>query len=234
MLVTVGTQRTPSPIISTMAQRKRHARATDVERILKSLEPTPKDSSEGKSLVLTIGLPGSGKSTFCRRLRPLVNAVILESDALRHQRFGRPSYSASESRRLFQAIHGAARALLAEGSNVIVDATNLEEAHRRPLYAIAAEAQAKLVLLHFSADEEVIAARLEGRAQNRDSLDNSTAGYDVYQAMSGRLEAPLQQHFKIDTSDSIATEAVLSQVAEACRAGPSAAAGSAVMGRSGA
>jgi len=217
-----------------MAQRRRQARETDVERILKSLASIPKDSSEGKSLVLTIGLPGSGKSTFCRRLRPLVNAVILESDALRHQIFGRPSYSASESRLLFQAIHEAARALLAEGNNVIVDATNLEEAHRRPLYAIAAEAQATLVLLHFSANEEVVAARLEGRAQNRDALDNSTAGYDVYQAMSGRLEAPLQQHFKIDTSDSLATETALRQVAEACRAEPSAAAGSVVMGRSGA
>jgi predicted kinase len=214
-----------------MAQRRRQARETDVERILKSLASIPKDSSEGQSLVLTIGLPGSGKSTFCRRLRPLVNAVILESDALRHQLFGSPSYSASESRRLFQAIHETAGVLLAGGSTVIVDATNLEEAHRRPLYAIAAEAKATLVLLHFSADEEVIAARLEGRAQNRDALDNSTAGYDVYQAMSRRIEAPLQQHFKIDTSDAFATEAVLRQVAEACRAEPSAKAGTMVMGR---
>jgi predicted kinase len=217
-----------------MAQRRRQARETDVERILKTLASIPEDSSEGKSLVLTIGLPGSGKSTFCRRLRHLVNAVILESDALRHQLFGRPSYTGSESRRLFQAIHEAAGVLLAEGNNVIVDATNLEEAHRRPVYAIAAQAEATLVLLHFSADEEVVAARLEGRAQNRDALDNSTAGYDVYQAMSGRLEVPLQQHFKIDTSDSFATETMLRQVADACRAKPSAPAGDVAMGRTGA
>jgi uncharacterized protein len=217
-----------------MAQRRRKARETDVDRILKSLASIPKDSSEGKSVVLTIGLPGSGKSTFCRRLAPVIDAVTLESDALRRQLFEHPSYSASESRRLFQAIHEVAGFLLAEGSNVIVDATNLEEAHRRPLYAIAAETQAALVLLHFSADQEVIAARLEGRAQNRDTLDNSTAGYNVYHAMSGRLEAPLQQHFKIDTSDSFATETMLRQIAEACHAKPRAQAGSVVTGRSGA
>jgi predicted kinase len=201
---------------------------------LESLPSLPRHPSEGKSLVLTVGLPGSGKSTFCRRLAPLVNAVILESDALRQQLFGRPSYSASESSCLFLAIHHAAGVLLAEGNNVIVDATNLEEAHRRPLYAIAAERQANLVLLHFSADEEVIAARLEGRSQNRDALDSSMAGHDVYQAMSGRLEAPLRQHFKVDTSDSFATEAMLRQVAEACRAKPSTQAGDVMIGRSGA
>jgi predicted kinase len=223
-----------SPIISTMAQRRRRARETDVARILESLPSLPQHHSEGKSLVLTIGLPGSGKSTFCRRLSPVIDAVLLESDALRRQLFGHPCYSASESRRLFQAIHEAAGVLLARGSNVIVDATNLEEAHRRPLYAIAAEAQATLVLLHFSTDEEVIAARLEGRAQNRDALDNSTAGYGVYQAMSGRLEAPQRQHFKVNTSDSFATETILRQVADACRAKPSAPAGDVVMGRTGA
>jgi predicted kinase len=217
-----------------MAQRRSKARKTDVERILEPLRSIPKDASEGKSLVLTIGLPGSGKSTFCRRLAPVIDAVILESDALRRQLFGHASYRASESRRLFQAIHEAAGFLLAEGNNVIVDATNLEEAHRRPLYAIAAETQATLVLLHFSADEEVIAARLEGRAQSRDALDNSTAGHDVYQAMSGRLEAPVQQHFKINTSDSFATEAALRQVAEACRAKLSTPNGDVVIGSTGA
>jgi predicted kinase len=183
--------------------------------------------------VLTIGLPGSGKSTFCRHLAQLVDAVILESDALRRLLFERLSYRPAESRRLFQAIHEAARALLAERRSVILDATNLEEAHRRPLYALASDAGATLILLYFSAPEAVIADRLQGRSQNPSGLDNSSAGYDVYQMMSGRLEAPLQQHFKIDTSDCHGTEMALQRVVAACRDRSAAPAGYAAMGSPG-
>ena len=47
---------------------------------------------------------------------------------IRRALFADPSYSKSESERVFDVVHGAAEARLASGTGVIVDATHLVEA----------------------------------------------------------------------------------------------------------
>ena len=61
------------------------------------------------------GLPGSGKSYFCRRLASRYPIARLESDALRKALFGQPTHSPEESRRLFAACHHVLDRLLAAG-----------------------------------------------------------------------------------------------------------------------
>jgi predicted kinase len=168
-------------------------------------------------LILLVGLPGSGKSTFARRLAAEIDAAVLESDALRVLLFGEPAYTAIESRRLFEAIRASSRELLEHGRSVIIDATNLREGDREGAYALADEAEARLLILRFTAAEPLILQRLAGRRDGVDPDDRSAAGPAVYRRLAETEEPVRRPHWTIDTSDAAATDAALHRVVEACR-----------------
>jgi predicted kinase len=183
----------------------------DVERVLAEAGPLP-PTRPRPALVMTAGLPGSGKSRFCRALRRRTGAVILESDALRRALFGEPDHSQSESRRLFAAIHGAIERLLKAGVHTIFDATNLAEWQREPVYAIAERTRARLVLVWLEAPQTVVRARLAGRRRRVDPEDSSAAGHAVYERMRAQVEEIRRPHRVIDTSQG--TRKALEAIAE--------------------
>ena len=170
--------------------------AADVNQVLAALGPLP--PPRGRPVLLVVsGLPGTGKSLFCRELRRRAGVAILESDALRKFFFTRPIYSSEESQRLFTTVHAAIERLLASGVSCVLDATNLKERHREPLYAIAEEQGAKLILVEVTAPPEVILRRLDGRTQ--DSADLSDAGLAVYERMRREVEEIPREHHVVDT-----------------------------------
>lgn len=168
-----------------------------VQRFLQALDPLPAPRPN-PALVVISGLPGTGKSQFARELRDRTGAVVLESDALRRLLVERPSYSWQESRRLFAAIHGVVERLLCEGMSVILDATNLAEAYRRPLYAIAEECNARLLLVEVTAPTEVARKRLAERVVAGGS--SSEADVAVYERMLTAREKIRREHFVVNTS----------------------------------
>ena len=171
----------------------------DVERILAEVGPLP-PARPRPALVITAGLPGSGKSRFCRGLRRRTGAVILESDALRRALFGKPDHSQPESRRLFAAIHAAIERLLRAGVHTILDATNLADWQREPVCAIAERTGARLILVWLEAPPVVVRGRLADRGRRIDPQDRSTAGPAVYQRMRAQVEEIRHPHRVVDTS----------------------------------
>ena len=179
--------------------------AGDAARILDSLRPLPPSRPPRRAtvwsrpaLAVVAGLPGSGKSRFCRDLAGRTPAAVLESDALRKLLFRRPVYSWAESARLFAAIHVVIERLLGDGISVILDATNLRERHRQPLYAIAEKLGAKLVVVEVVAPPETVLARLAERT----ATDNSSSDADiaVYLRMREEWEEIRREHIVVDTS----------------------------------
>jgi predicted kinase len=185
--------------------------AEDVERILAEVGPQP-PPRQRPALVMAAGLPGSGKSLFCRRLRRRTGAVILESDALRQVLFPQPDHSQAESRRLFRAIHVAIERLLQAGVHIILDATNLAEWQREPVYAIAERTGARLVLVWLQAPPRIVQARLANRRRGADAQGRSTAGLAVYERMRAQVEEIRRPHRVIDTSRG--TQEALDAIAE--------------------
>ena len=185
----------------------------DVERILAEVGPLP-PARPRPALVMTAGLPGSGKSRFCRALRRRTGAIVLESDALRRALFGEPDHSQPESRRLFAAIHAAIERLLRAGVHTIFDATNLAEWQREPVYAIAERTGARLILVWLEAPQVVVQGRLAGRRRRVDPQDCSTAGPAVYQRMRAQVEEIRRPHRVVDTSQGIqeALEAIAEEM----------------------
>jgi uncharacterized protein len=187
-----------------------------VARILEFIGATPATVAQ-PALILMAGLPGSGKSTFARRLAGATGATVLESDALRQLLFGGPTHQAAESRALFSAIFVAAGMLLRDGSSVIIDATNLKRSDRRPAHELASATGARLGIVQTKAPEAVILERLAWRAAGLDGGDHSLAGVAVYRQMAEEALPIIEEHREIDTSDERATDAALAGLTEELR-----------------
>lgn len=139
-------------------------------------------------LLVLVGPPASGKSTLARALAARCAAVVVQSDAVRKALVAQPTYSRDEHRRVFGVVHRRTYQALAAGRNVVVDATNLEERHRRVLYRIAAACGARLRIVRLVVPMAIARARLHRRATARDPRDLSDADWRVYQALAPRHE----------------------------------------------
>jgi len=177
-------------------------RSRDVEVLQAALPPLPEPLAR-PVLVVVVGLPGTGKSHFSRRLAERFPMAVLETDALRKALFGSPTYSAEESARLFRAVHALIESLLRRGIPVLLDATNLVEANREHLYHIADKTGARLILVRVEAPPEVVRERLARRQQDTHREDHSDAGWEVYQRMRQAVDPIRRQHYVVDTTRDI-------------------------------
>ncbi len=178
------------------------SKAPDAAILRKTLKQLPEPQIH-PALVVVSGLPGTGKSYFCRQLASRFPMVTLESDALRKALFPALSYNEEESIRLFKAIHEIIAELLSRGISVALDATNLEEKNREKLYSIAEKARAKLVMVRVEASPELIKQRLEERNKSLKRLDSSEADWSVYERMQPVSQKIGRPHFVVDTSGDI-------------------------------
>lgn len=178
-------------------------RDQDMEVLRASLPPGPESTARPVMVILS-GLPGSGKSYFGRRLVEQVPLLTLQSDGLRKILFPNPSYAEEESARLFDACHALIEDLLARGTPLLIDATNLVESHRERLYRAARQPGVLTVLVYLTAPREVAYRRLQRRSQGTAPEDNSDAGREVYDRMRSAVEPIRRGHLVVDTSKDIA------------------------------
>ena len=175
----------------------------DLARLRESLGSLP-EAFAVPAFVVVSGLPGTGKSFFCRQLAEKSSVYILESDTMRKTLFPSPDYSAEESSRLFAACHSLIQELLDKGVPLIFDATNLSESNREHLYRIADRAGAKLVLVRVEAPSGVVYQRLRARGNGASPEDKSDADWQVYRRMKPRVDKIERNHLVVDTSRDIA------------------------------
>jgi len=171
----------------------------DVERLRQSLKDLPQPQVE-PAFVMVSGLPGTGKSFFCRKLAERLPFLILSSDALRKILFPSPLYNEDENKRLFPACHALIEELLTKGIPITFDATNLLERHREYLYHAAEKTGARLILISIEAPPEVVRQRLLVREKGLAPQDDSQAGWEVYRRMKPRREKVSRNYFVVDTS----------------------------------
>ena len=177
--------------------------SSDARRLLVSLDGALPEPVLGPVLVVMSGLPGTGKSFFSRQLAERVPLAVLESDALRKVLVPSPFHTAKESARLFQAIHEVIDLLLKRPVSVVLDATSLAEAHREPLYRLAEEHHAHVMVVLMEAPPEMVRQRLEARGKLRLRQDHSDADWNVYQRMRPLQEPISRNHISVDSSGDI-------------------------------
>jgi protein phosphatase len=116
------------------------------------------------SLVVLVGAPGSGKSTFARR--HFAPEEILSSDAFRVQLSGDEA-NQEVSRAAFALLHEAVAERLAAGRLTVVDATNVSSRARQELLRHARTAAVPAIAVVIDLPARVVLARNAGRLERQ-------------------------------------------------------------------
>lgn len=175
---------------------------TDVDRILESVQPLPR-SRAWPALVAFVGPPGTGKSTLAHELAARTPLVVLCADDIRSLLAPQPDYSFEESQRVVRATRLAAGALLEQSIGVVLDAANLTEWERQPLYGLAERHHARLVIVQVTAPMNVVLSRLQEKALQPAAVGVVESPTDVYHRLAGRQEPINREHYTVDTSTDI-------------------------------
>ncbi len=153
-------------------------------------------------MMLTCGLPGTGKSTVARELAVPFEAQVLRSDVLRKRlagippnadaraEFGAGLYTPENVEHTYQVLLDEAISTLEGGRSVIVDASFSSAGRRRRFLEAAVRLGHPVLVVHLDLPEEVVRARLLAREQ--DSDEPSDAGVEVYEAARAKFESPEQ------------------------------------------
>jgi predicted kinase len=129
--------------------------------------------------------------------------VLVQTDAIRKDRYPRPTYSAKESAVIYAQAHRTIAVSLTAGRVVVFDATNLEELHRLTLYNLAERAGATLHLVWMWAPIELIARRLYQRGVAPDPDDRSDADWRIYARLARSAEPPRRPFIVLNSALSV-------------------------------
>jgi aminoglycoside phosphotransferase family enzyme/predicted kinase len=154
-------------------------------------------------LIVTHGLPGSGKSTFAQAALERLQAIRIRSDVERKRLFemnplddssshaGNDIYSADATRRTYTRLHELARDLLDAGFPVIVDAAFLKQDEREQFHALALSLSVPFVIVDMQASTATLNTRVTLRRHAAN--DASEADLGVLQMLQA-AQQPLLPH----------------------------------------
>lgn len=155
------------------------------------------------ALIITHGLPGSGKSVFAEAALERLQAIRIRSDVERkrlfglepladsHSQLGAGIYTADATRRTYTRLREVAREMLSAGFTVIVDAAFPRQSERAPFQQLADEMGAPFAIASIRASEATISGRVMQR--RRDASDASEADISVLQQVQA-VQQPLLPH----------------------------------------
>ena len=145
------------------------------------------------ALIITHGLPGSGKTTFSQMALERFGAIRVRSDVERKRLFGLAPlersgssvkdeiYGEEATTRTYDMLHSIAYGLLTAGYRVIIDAAFLKFEERELFRSLAKNLSASFIIASMHVSEPALKARVEERM--RSSKDASEADLNVLQAL---------------------------------------------------
>jgi aminoglycoside phosphotransferase family enzyme/predicted kinase len=167
-------------------------------------------------LIITTGLMGSGKSALARNLGAVLDAEVIRTDVLRKEilnirpeerrleKFGEGIYSEEMSSLTYEKAFEKAKAVLAGGRSVIIDASFKRNAARIRAAGIAGESGSGFFAFQCECPSATVRERLDRRIKN--SLDPSDGRWELYEQQKRDYEEvsglPVGTHIIVDTGGS--------------------------------
>ena len=116
------------------------------------------------TLYITVGLPGSGKSTYAKEFIKGKEIEYLSSDSLRAV-FGKSEEDQTVTPLVFGHIKRKVDEFLKDGKNVMVDATSVNRKERSDYINTAKKYGAKVVVIVFKMDRQGLIDRNKKRGE---------------------------------------------------------------------
>jgi uncharacterized protein len=168
------------------------------------------------TLIITVGVTGTGKTTLAKELAKHTGASVISSDVIRKQLAGIPInrhvydsfdegiYSTEFTRKTYDTMLSQGGHLLETGKSVILDATFISHSEREKARNLAEENGADFYVLEYRTNEEVIKKRL---AQRQKETSISDGRLEILSPQIKQFE-PVKEisekaHIIIDISNSL-------------------------------
>ncbi len=150
---------------------------------------------ETSALIMVVGLPGTGKSTFSRALAQQLGAEHLNSDVIRAELGLRGQYSAAAKAKVYRTLREQTKAKLQGGKSVIVDATLYREDLRQPYAELALELRRPIHWIELRTGLATIKKRVAGKRPFTE------ADFSVYEKIKALYEPLEQPHLHLETDE---------------------------------
>jgi aminoglycoside phosphotransferase family enzyme/predicted kinase len=149
-------------------------------------------------LLISCGLPGSGKSYLATKLSKRFGAALLRSDVVRGSLLREPSYTKREKFLVYEEMLERAGKLLDKGS-VVLDATFYRASLREKARELAARKNVPFFIAEKLAKESDVRKRMKKRG-GKDRF-RSDADFAVYRKVRDEFEPLEEGHFTIEFAD---------------------------------
>ncbi|MCP5094537.1 MAG: ATP-binding protein [Chloroflexi bacterium] len=174
-----------------------HRIVSDIDDNLPSVPSVP----TGGSLLIMVGLPGTGKSSIVESLQPDLPCCVISTDNVRLQMRNQPTYTAAEMMLVYEVCYSIIELRLNKGQRVVFDASNYLAARREYVAEIATRCSAPVAICYVQAAQEAIRQRLFNRnSGKRRATDLSDADWSVYKWMVEAQEPVVGDHLILDTT----------------------------------
>lgn len=140
-------------------------------------------------LVIMVGLPGSGKSTYATKYTTQDRTTLVSTDEIRRELYGNPE-TQGNAQDVFNEAYRRIEIALRAGDTVVFDATNLKARNRRYLINKYRPIADTIIAEYINTpiDECIM----------RDELRSRSVGYEVIQRMArGMTEPRLDEGFDL-------------------------------------
>jgi predicted kinase len=152
------------------------------------------------TLLLILGLPGSGKSAFASELRRRLRLAYINTDVCWFELFQRPTYSAHESIQVFELVATEASNRMKEGTSTIVEGVFASHIRVVRMKEIAHKFGAKLLIVKCYCSKQTALERLETRHKQGGPVP---VPLSLWQALREKLQKweGIEQVTSVDTEN---------------------------------
>jgi hypothetical protein len=142
-------------------------------------------------LILLAGLPGTGKTTFAKKLAESRGAALISSDSIRSDLHLRGKYDEASKQEVFDEMLRRTYSKLSGRRDVIVDSTFRREQLRHQFFELAEGQRIVTRILLLDADPAEVARRMQK------ARSSSEANLAVYQQMLNDFDLLREGHLQL-------------------------------------